>query len=59
MSPLLLAALGAVILAGAFTMRSTGMGFSLVAAPFLVLVLGPFEGILSPTAAALHRRCST
>ncbi len=46
MSPLLLAALGAVILAGAFTMRSTGMGFSLVAAPFLVLVLGPFEGIL-------------
>ncbi|MGI8769655.1 MAG: sulfite exporter TauE/SafE family protein [Propionibacteriaceae bacterium] len=46
MSPLLLAALGAVILAGAFTLRSTGMGFSLVAAPFLVLVLGPFEGIL-------------
>lgn len=41
-----LAALAAAVLVGAVTMRATGMGFALVAAPFLVLALGPFEGIL-------------
>lgn len=46
MSWAVLAALGGVILIGAATMRATGMGFALVVAPFLVLVLGPFEGIL-------------
>lgn len=46
MTPLVLAALGAAVLVGAVTMRATGMGFALVAAPFLVLALGPFEGVL-------------
>jgi len=32
--------------AGAVAQRSTGMGFALLASPFLTLVLGPFEGIL-------------
>lgn len=41
-----LAVLTAAVLAGAVTMRTTGMGFALLAAPFLVLALGPFEGIL-------------
>ena len=46
MSWLLLTALGVAILVGAVTMRATGMGFALVASPFLVLALGPFQGIL-------------
>ncbi len=45
-SALALAALAAAVLVGAVTMRATGMGFSLVASPFLVLALGPFQGIL-------------
>lgn len=36
----------AVVLTGAVTQRVTGMGFGLVSAPLLVLVLGPFTGIL-------------
>ena len=44
--PVTLAALAAAVLVGAVTMRATGMGFSLVASPFLVLALGPFQGIL-------------
>ena len=39
-------AMAAAVLAGAVTMRVTGMGFSLVAAPFLVLAMGPLEGVL-------------
>lgn len=35
-----------VVLAGATTQRISGMGFGLVSAPFLVLILGPFLGIL-------------
>ncbi|MFC0673268.1 sulfite exporter TauE/SafE family protein [Brachybacterium hainanense] len=31
---------------GAAAQRATGMGFALLASPFLVLVLGPFQGIL-------------
>ena len=46
--PLLLPLLGlaVTVLVGALAQRSTGMGFALLSAPFLVLVLGPFEGIL-------------
>ena len=38
--------LGLAVLAGAVTMRATGMGFALIASPFLSLILGPFEGVL-------------
>jgi uncharacterized membrane protein YfcA len=38
--------LGAVVLVGAGTQRVTGLGFSLVASPFVVLLLGPFNGVL-------------
>jgi len=34
------------VLVGALTQRITGVGFALVAAPLLVLVAGPFQGIL-------------
>ncbi len=34
------------VLVGALTQRITGVGFALVAAPLLVLVGGPFQGIL-------------
>ena len=37
--------LGAVVM-GAGMQRITGMGFALVAAPFLVLLLGPVEGVV-------------
>ena len=42
--PLALAALA--VLAGAVAVRTTGMGFALLSSPFLVMALGPFEGIL-------------
>lgn len=42
--PLGLAALA--VLAGAVSVRVTGMGFALLSAPFLVMALGPVEGIL-------------
>jgi uncharacterized membrane protein YfcA len=41
-----LLALGGTIFVGAATQRVSGMGFALVASPFLVALLGPFEGIL-------------
>ncbi len=41
-----LALVAAVVLVGAATQRVSGMGFGLVSAPFLVLILGPFLGIL-------------
>lgn len=41
------------IVAGALAQRATGMGFALLSAPFLVLVLGPLEGILAVNAAAV------
>ncbi|SCF47869.1 hypothetical protein GA0070216_12427 [Micromonospora matsumotoense] len=37
-------AVGAVAL-GAVMQRATGLGFALVAAPFLVVILGPFSGV--------------
>lgn len=46
MSWLVLAGLAAAVLVGGVTMRATGMGFALVASPFLVLALGSFQGIL-------------
>lgn len=46
--PSLLVTLGLAFatLVGAIAQRSTGMGFALLASPFLVLALGPLEGIL-------------
>jgi uncharacterized membrane protein YfcA len=38
--------LGLVVLVGAGAQRVTGLGFSLVASPFMVLLLGPFDGVL-------------
>jgi uncharacterized protein len=38
--------LGVVVLVGAGAQRVTGLGFSLVASPFMVLLLGPFNGVL-------------
>lgn len=42
--PLGLAALA--VLGGAVSVRTTGMGFALLSGPFLVMALGPVEGIL-------------
>lgn len=41
-----LAALAGATLLGAATQRLTGVGFALVAAPLLVFILGPFNGVL-------------
>jgi uncharacterized membrane protein YfcA len=41
-----LAALTAAVVLGATTQRVTGLGFALVSSPLLVLVLGPFQGVL-------------
>lgn len=41
-----LALLAVIIGVGAGFQRLTGMGFALVTTPFLVLTLGPFEGVL-------------
>ena len=38
---------------GAVSQRATGMGFALLSAPFLVLVLGPLQGILAVNAASV------
>ncbi len=38
--------MAAVVLVGAGTQRVTGLGFALVASPFMVLLLGPFDGVL-------------
>ena len=38
--------LGVVVLVGAGAQRVTGLGFSLVSSPFMVLLLGPFDGVL-------------
>lgn len=43
---LVLLGLATATFVGAVAQRSTGMGFALLASPFLTLVLGPFEGIL-------------
>ncbi|HYH33464.1 MAG TPA: TSUP family transporter, partial [Pseudonocardia sp.] len=41
-----LALLAVAVLVGTGTQRITGLGFALVSAPFLVLLLGPFTGVL-------------
>lgn len=41
-----LVALGGAVFLGAATQRISGMGFALVASPFLVALLGPFRGVL-------------
>jgi len=41
-----LLALGAAVFCGAATQRISGMGFALVASPFLVALLGPFQGVV-------------
>jgi uncharacterized membrane protein YfcA len=38
--------LGLGVVAGALTQRVTGIGFALVCAPLLVLVAGPFQGVV-------------
>lgn len=43
---LALLALGAAVFCGAATQRISGMGFALVASPFLVALLGPFQGVV-------------
>lgn len=49
--PLLAAAAAACL--GAVLQRSTGMGFALVTAPFLVLALGPVDGIIVTNAGSV------
>ncbi|MFI7709039.1 TSUP family transporter [Nonomuraea sp. NPDC049480] len=36
----------AAVFAGALTQRITGLGFALVAAPLLVIIAGPYQGVL-------------
>jgi uncharacterized membrane protein YfcA len=45
--------LAGAVLTGAATQRITGLGFALVSAPFLVLLLGPFTGVLLANALSL------
>ena len=45
MSPLLIALVAVTVLVGAATQRATGLGFALVAAPFLVVIAGPEAGV--------------
>lgn len=49
---LLVLGMAASTFVGAVAQRATGMGFALLTAPFLVLVLGPLEGILAVNAAS-------
>ncbi|SFR91510.1 hypothetical protein SAMN05428970_3806 [Agromyces sp. CF514] len=42
----MLIAVALSVLVGAFAQRITGMGFALVASPALVLLLGPFDGVI-------------
>lgn len=53
MDPLGLGLLALAVLAGSGTQRVTGLGFALVSAPFLVLLLGPFTGVLLANALSL------
>ncbi|MGV8876527.1 MAG: sulfite exporter TauE/SafE family protein [Rhodoglobus sp.] len=42
----MIVAIAISVLVGAFAQRTTGMGFALVASPALVLLLGPFDGVI-------------
>lgn len=46
MGPAATVLLGVAVLAGAGTQRLTGLGFALVASPFLVVVAGPRHGVI-------------
>lgn len=46
MSLILLDAVCVIVAVGSFAQRITGMGFALIAAPFLVLLLGPHQGVI-------------
>lgn len=46
MDPQLLAVASALVLLGAVAQRVAGLGFAMLASPFLVLLLGPHEGVL-------------
>lgn len=48
-----LTGLALVVVSGAGTQRVTGLGFALVSSPFLVLLLGPFQGVLLANALSL------
>jgi uncharacterized protein len=37
---------GFAVLVGSVAMRATGMGFALLSTPFLIMALGPYEGVL-------------
>jgi hypothetical protein len=41
--------IGVAVMAGAIAQRVSGMGFALVVAPVLVLLIGPFDGVLPST----------
>ncbi len=45
------------VVAGALTQRVTGVGFALVCAPLLVLVAGPFEGVVLSNLLGLAVSC--
>lgn len=45
-SAVTLLGVSAAVFLGAATQRITGVGFALVASPFIVLILGGFEGVL-------------
>lgn len=53
LSVVALVLLGVAVLAGSGTQRITGLGFALVSSPFLVLLLGPFTGVLLANALSL------
>lgn len=50
-SPIIL--LLALMLVGAFAQRVTGMGFGLIVSPFVVLLLGPYSGVMILNIAAV------
>lgn len=51
--PISIALLALAVFVGAATQRLTGLGFALVAAPMLVLVAGPYQGVLLSNALSL------
>ena len=53
MSAITIALLAGAVFIGAATQRLTGLGFALVAAPMLVLVAGPVQGVLLANALSL------
>lgn len=50
--------MGVAVLCGAITQRLTGLGFALVSIPFLVLAIGPQDGVLLANMLSLIVSCS-